>query len=150
MNQRCLRTGSASPRHDVCLSIAQSRKLKDETAKSGQVDWSATELTMYTPWPTATSALPEKTLLVAILVRAALDAYGVISAEEADSKTRIRAEAVAWFASDRYKPGSFCWICDHLNISFRALRRTVFASDSIYNPERYARPTKNLEALKTL
>lgn len=120
-----------------------------KTAKSRQVDWSAAELTTYTPWPTATSALPEKTLLVAILVRAALDAYGVISAEEADSKTRIRAEAVAWFASDRYEPGSFCWVCDQLDTSFQAIRRTIFASGSIYNP-RALHPTKNLEALKIL
>jgi hypothetical protein len=123
-----------------------------KTAMSSQVDWSAAELTMYTPWPTATSALPEKTLLVAILVRAALDAYGVISAEEADSKTRIRAEAVAWFASDRYKPGSFCWVCDHLDTSFQAIRRTIFASGSIYNPRAlhppHEKPRSTQDSLK--
>lgn len=69
--------------------------------------------------------LPERTLLVAILERATLDACGLATADSADAKARIEAEARAWMASESDAPWSFSWVCDLLGISSSALRRVL-------------------------
>jgi hypothetical protein len=38
-----------------------------------------------------------------------------------DTKTGYRTRL--WFASDTYEPGSFLWICDHLEIDATSIRR---------------------------
>jgi hypothetical protein len=73
-------------------------------------------------------SLPERTLLVAILERATLDACGLVTAESGDSKARIKAEARAWIASDIDAPWSFAWVCDLLGISASPIRRALLAN----------------------
>ena len=73
-------------------------------------------------------SLPERTLLVAILERATLDACGLVTAESGDSKARIMAEALNWIASDIDAPWSFSWVCELLGISASPLRRALLYS----------------------
>ncbi|MGH7870609.1 MAG: hypothetical protein ACREQO_00165 [Candidatus Binatia bacterium] len=73
-------------------------------------------------------ALPERTLLVAVLERATLDAYGLVTAVSGNSKARTRTEARAWIAAESDEPWSFIWVCDLLGISFSSLRRALLHS----------------------
>ena len=34
-----------------------------------------------------------------------------------------------WFTSNNYRPGSFLWICENLELNARAIRRAVLRSD---------------------
>ena len=70
-------------------------------------------------------SLPERTLLVAILERAILDACGLVTAASGDSKARIKAEARDWIASEIDTPWSFSWVCDLLGISATPIRRAL-------------------------
>ena len=40
--------------------------------------------------------------------------------------TNTGNRARAWFASDYYEPGSFLWICDHLELDALAIRHRAF------------------------
>lgn len=70
-------------------------------------------------------SLPEKALLLAILMRAMLD-YSGCSKGSASRKKTNRKSAWVWFTEPQgavYRPFSFLWICEHLDIDPRAVIR---------------------------
>lgn len=64
----------------------------------------------------------EQQLWAAVLIRALDDARGNVKCDwgkiewRAVYKTRVKEEAIDWFASNEVEEGSFCWICQMLNI----------------------------------
>lgn len=68
--------------------------------------------------PYSRATTDERGLWAAVLQLAADD---LTSAD-----ARLRRLAQAWFDSTKHGPGSFLWICDHLEINASWLRRQVF------------------------
>jgi hypothetical protein len=65
-------------------------------------------------------------LWLAVLMQACID-LGSANECAVSERPRLRYFAQLWFVSDNYEPGSFRWICDHLDLDTSWLRRRLFA-----------------------
>jgi hypothetical protein len=68
--------------------------------------------------PYSRAATYERGLWAAVLQLAADDLTS--------ANARLRRLAGVWFASTKHGPGSFLWICDHLEINASLVRRRLF------------------------
>jgi hypothetical protein len=66
----------------------------------------------------------ERGLWTAVLSQAIDDLKGV-------GPSTLQLVSRQWFESGNYEPGSYLWICDHLEIDALAIRAQVLASDSV-------------------
>jgi hypothetical protein len=68
--------------------------------------------------PYSRTTTDERGLWAAVLQLAAVDLTS--------ANARLSRPARAWFESTKRGPGSFLWICDHLEINASWIRRRVF------------------------
>lgn len=73
---------------------------------------------------------PSHKLLWAILERSLLDlccGYPPKSYQDKNFYTKtLKREALSWFLSPSILPFSFSWICDHLNLDKKAVKKVVY------------------------
>jgi hypothetical protein len=72
----------------------------------------------------------ERHLWSAVLGLAIGDVRGSRASPGALDSTRL------WFQSDVYEPGSFLWICDHLNLNATSIRRLALGNQQLLKSAR--------------
>jgi hypothetical protein len=72
--------------------------------------------------------LDERRLWTAVLAQAIHDLIGIDTGSQDCKRSRLRRITRLWFESDNSEAGSFCWICDQLEIDASWLRHRLLAT----------------------
>jgi len=83
-----------------------------------------------------------------VLNRAIYDLHGEDPCTELTRCRYLRANALAWFSSRSYEPGSFLWVCDILGLEASAVRREVFRSAAVPDVQRLEQLSKQRAAIQ--